>query len=276
MVDARLADANKDHSILVVGLALALAGAVVLLLSDQFESATSVNAIPVGANLLFVGMIASIYGARRSFPDAERFEVHAAGALLILGGVLLLVGTPVRKALRVETEVLGVFAALAGVGIGIAAIRTMRRRGLGLAAFAEKSSVVSALACGVIVVLVCLALQGVVLDAATDTFGLKVILLSGAVIAIESVARSLLTRSELETDQGDERDAAIRQRAAAAAHTTLLTLLVPTVVLIALVPESWAARMTATNIGLQMLVIVMLSEFVRHTTCAWLYRRDRA
>ena len=68
---------------------------------------------------------------------------------------------------------------------------------------------------------------------------------------------------------------AICQRAAAAAHTTLLTLLVPLVVLIALLPGSWVGKATTTSIGLQLLAIVMLSEFVRHITAAWLYRRDR-
>jgi hypothetical protein len=115
-----------------------------------------------------------------------------------------------------------------------------------------------------------------VLDSVADTFVLKVILLSAAVFVIEGVARSRLSRSDLETDAGDERDAAIRQRAARAAHMTLLTLLVPLVVLIALLPESWIAKATTKGIGLQVLVIVIVSELVRHSTSVWLYRRDRA
>lgn len=276
MVDVKRSEVTKSHSILVVGLTLAFVGTFVLLLSDQFESATSVNATPVGANLLFAGIVASMYGARRSFPEAQRLDIQVAGALLLVGSVLLLIGTPVRKFVPVETEVLGVIATIAGVGIGIAALRTMRRRGIGFASFAEKSSVVSAMACIVIIVLLSLALQGALLNPDAGTFALKVILLSAAVIVIESVARSFLSRSELETNEGDERDAFIRQRAAAAAHTTLLTFLVPLVVLIALVPESWAPKVTTTSIGLQVLIVVMLSELVRHITSVHLYRRDRA
>jgi hypothetical protein len=275
MADAECSSAGKHYSLLVVGVLVALAGALVLLLSSQFESATTVNAIPVGASLVFVGIITSIYGAHRAFPDAERFEAHAAVTLLMVGCLLLVVGTPLRRLMQVETEVLGVLAIIAGVGLGVAALCTMRRRGKALATFAEKSSVVSAVACAVIIVLLCLTLQGVLLDSIADAFAIKAILLCAAVIVIESVARSLLSRSELETDDGDERDAAIRQRAAGAAHTTLLTLLVPLVVLIAILPESWMAKATTNGIGLQMLVIVMLSELVRHSTSAWLYRRDR-
>lgn len=276
MLDVKRSDGTKNYSILVAGVALVLSGALVLLLSDQFESATSVNAVPIGTILLFAGIVASRYAGRQCFPDAQRFEIQAAGALLVVGGVSLLVGTPVRRLLQVETEVLGVIATIAGTGISIAALRAMRQRGIGLTSFAEKSSVVSAAACAVIIVLAGLALRGALLGAASGGFALKLILLSAAVIVIESVVRSCLSRSEQETDQGDERDASIRQRAAAAAHTTLLAFLVPFVVLVVLLPESWVTKVTTTSIGLQVLIIVMLSELVRHITSVWSYRRDRA
>jgi hypothetical protein len=275
MADTTQSNSGKNYSILVVGVLFAIAGALVLLLSAQFESATTVNAIPVGANLVFVGIISSIYGAYRAFPDAQRFEVRAAVTLLMVGCVCLAIGTPARGLMQVETEVLGVLAVVAGAGLSIAALNAKRRRRIGLATFAEKSSFVSAAACAVIIVLLCLALQDVLFDSITGAFKIKLVLLCAVVIVIESIARSLLSRSELELDDGDERDAAIRQRSAGAAHTTLLTLLVPLVVLIALLPESWTAVATTTGIGLQMLIVVMFSELVRHSTSAWLYRRDR-
>jgi hypothetical protein len=139
MVDATYSNFGRQYSTFVFGLVLVLAGALVLLLSSQFESATSINAVLPGAGLLFTGFVASIYAARQTFSNADRFEVHAAAILLAVGCLLLFVGTPVRRLMEVETEVLGVLTALAGTVIGIAALRTLRRRGRALASFAEKS-----------------------------------------------------------------------------------------------------------------------------------------
>jgi hypothetical protein len=103
----------------------------------------------------------------------------------------------------------------------------------------------------------------------------KTLALIVAVIIIEGMALDLLAKRESSSTVQDERDIFIRTRSAAHAHTTLLMLLTPSVVMLGLLP-TWLTGLSIADVAHQLILILIGSEVVRHASAVWLYRKDRS
>ena len=84
----------------------------------------------------------------------------------------------------------------------------------------------------------------------------------------------MLRRREVGKNVEDERDAAIRQRAADVGYQTLTVLLVIFAVTVGYSLATWYpfSRLTISH---SVIGILMLSEVTRYAAEVWLYRRDR-
>jgi uncharacterized membrane protein YgdD (TMEM256/DUF423 family) len=120
-----------------------------------------------------------------------------------------------------------------------------------------------------------LALQSIGWDAdPRDRRLARVVVQIVVLVIISRVLLGILRRRELGQTVEDERDAALRQRAASVGYHTLALLLVIFAVTIGYSLAPWyplsPLAISHTAIG-----ILLFSEAARYTAEAWLYRRDR-
>lgn len=93
---------------------------------------------------------------------------------------------------------------------------------------------------------------------------------------VASILLRVLRRREAGTAVEDERDAAIRQRAARVGHTALVGLVAAFAVILGFGLVDWAPWHARPVLAQTLIGLLMLSEAVRHAAEIRLYRQDRA
>jgi hypothetical protein len=96
-----------------------------------------------------------------------------------------------------------------------------------------------------------------------------------AMLVGAAVLARLLRQREAGATLEDERDRAIRQRAASDSHGVLLTLLIGLIVTLGLTPVERLPFSSPIAIAHALIGVLLLSELVRHAAEVWRYRQAR-
>jgi hypothetical protein len=98
---------------------------------------------------------------------------------------------------------------------------------------------------------------------------------SVAMLVGAAILARLLRQREAGATLEDERDRAIRQRAASDSHGVLLTLLIGLVVTLGLTPVDRLPFSSPIAIAHALIGVLLLSELARHAAEVWRYRQER-
>lgn len=164
-----------------------------------------------------------------------------------------------------------------GVLTGLLALATARSDASGAASFGEKLALVGLAVSLVSAVYLFVWFQRLGWDVDYNNRQIRSVITNVVtLVIIAAVIVSSLRRRERARTLEDERDGALRNRAASVAHGVLLILLAIFVVSVGFEPFRWLPLTTPTSVANGIIFVILLAEVVRHGAETWLYRRDRA
>ena len=97
-----------------------------------------------------------------------------------------------------------------------------------------------------------------------------------AIVIVGAILGRVMRKRERASTLIDERDVEVGRRAAQLAHWVLVLLLAIYVVSLGFPPARWMPVSSQAGIAHGIILLLMLSELVRHSTATWIYRRDRS
>ena len=204
----------------------------------------------------------------------DRFLFVLAGILILAGLAMMLISPGAWFGL--DTGLVGGAAMPLGVLVALYGLSTSREKFGSAASFGEKTAILSLAVTVVAGAYFFLSLQHLGWDVGYPdrrlggVVSIVITILIAGVMGVE-----ILRRRAGSGALTDEREIAIHRRAAGVAYGALVSLLAVLIVSIGYPSASISAPLPSVGVAHAIILVILLSELVRHATATWLFRRDR-